>query len=94
VTSWAKELQEVVRCKSQPVPKGWLTATQMAAEAGLTSQYMMLLAKKGVASGFLLMQKFKIRSGRSVRPVAHYKKNERGKLHKDYSRAKSKTVRR
>lgn len=55
------------------VPRGWLTARQLAAKLGKAESTICNQLSRAVRKGRAETQSFRIASGKVVRPVPHYK---------------------
>lgn len=72
-SAWAKAILKCVEGELEPVPKGWLTINQIAQVIGLQGsttgkQLRRLIEHKKAETCF-----FKIRSGKVIRKVCHYR---------------------
>lgn len=58
---------------SESVPKGWITAEQMAKHLSMTSRNARVIFKEWSEKGMCEVAMFTIQAGLSIRPVPHYR---------------------
>jgi predicted ArsR family transcriptional regulator len=72
---WTEQLHdELVRDRADNVPAGWLTVVGMADEAGISKHTMKARLEALEKTGRIEKKVFRIYSGKTVRPVAHFKR--------------------
>lgn len=62
---------------AESAPKGWYTARQIEKHTGYSQRGTNLLIIKMVTAGDVEIRKYKIRTGQVIRPVPHYRFNQR-----------------
>lgn len=73
INALLKILQEAAMPPVDKVPSGWFTACELAKVAGKKHATGLRLANAGMKSGILECRRFRIKCGKSVRTIKHYR---------------------
>ncbi len=71
--SWAAALDSMLGQRTEAVPKGWKTASEVAAELGMCEEMGKVKCKQLVAAGLAERKEFRVKWGNMVRPRPHYR---------------------
>jgi predicted ArsR family transcriptional regulator len=71
LAAWCAALATTITADT--VPRGWLTARQLAAKLGKAESTVSSQLSRAVREGRAETQSFRIASGKVVRPVPHYR---------------------
>lgn len=71
LSEWKSAIEALLA--PEEVPQGWLSAVVVMEMAGLSKANGSNVMRKLVDRGLMEKRMFRIRSGRSLKPVAHYR---------------------
>ena len=70
---WAEALDRLLSHRMEAVPPGWKTAKEIGEELGFCYEMAKIKAGQLVAAGLAERKDFRVKWGRGVRPLPHYR---------------------
>ena len=70
---WAEALDRLMSQRIEAVPAGWKTAREIGEQLGMCYEMAKLKAKELVAAGLAERRDFRVKWGRGIRGLSHYR---------------------